>query len=70
MPTAFALGGALGFDKKTSFFVDTQSMRDLKSFIGVAEDTPIEEMYDKTVQAIEFGAFGKAFDTVLGVANL
>jgi len=69
LPTAFALGGALGFDKKTSFFVDSQSMRDLKSFIGVAEDTPIEEMYDKTVQAIEFGAFGKAFDTVLGVAK-
>jgi len=69
LPTAFALGGALGFDKKTSFFVDSKSMRDLKSYIGIAEDTPIEEMYDKTVQAIEFGAFGKAFDTVLGVAK-
>ena len=69
MPTAFALGGALAFDKKTSFFVDSNSMRNLKAYIGVAEDTPIEEMFDKTVQAVEFGAFGKAFDSLLGVAK-
>ena len=69
MPTAFALGGALAFDKKNSLFVDSNSMRNLKSFIGVAEDTPIEEMFDKTVQAVEFGAFGKAFDSILGVAK-
>ena len=69
MPTAFALGGALAFDKKNSLFVDSNSMRNLKSYIGIAEDTPIEEMYDKTVQAIEFGAFGKAFDSLLGVAK-
>ncbi|BAQ86375.1 hypothetical protein [uncultured Mediterranean phage uvMED] len=69
MPTAFALGGALAFDKKNSFFVDSNSMRNLKSYIGVAEDTPIEEMFDKTVQAVEFGAFGKAFDSLLGVAK-
>lgn len=69
MPTAFALGGALAFDKKNSFFVDSNSMRNLKAYIGVAEDTPIEEMFDKTVQAVEFGAFGKAFDSLLGVAK-
>ena len=69
MPLSFALGGALAFDKKESFFVDSNSMRNLKSFIGVAEDTPIEEMYDKAVQAIEFGAFGKIFDDVLGLAK-
>ena len=69
MPTAFALGGALAFDKKNSLFVDSNSMRNLKSFIGVAEDTPIEEMFDKTVQAVEFGAFGKAFDSLFGVAK-
>ena len=69
MPLAFALGGALAFDKKESLFVDSNSMRNLKSFIGVAEDTPIEEMFDKAVQAIEFGAFGKIFDDVLGLAK-
>jgi len=69
LPLSFALGGALAFDKKESFFVDSNSMRNLKSFIGVAEDTPIEEMYDKAVQAIEFGAFGKIFDDVLGLAK-
>lgn len=69
MPTAFALGGALAFDKKNSIFVDSNSMRNLKTYIGIAEDTPIEEMYDKTVQAFEFGAFGKAFDSLLGVAK-
>ena len=69
MPLSFALGGALAFDKKESFFVDSNSMRNLKSFIGVAEDTPIEEMFDKAVQAIEFGAFGKIFDDVLGLAK-
>ena len=69
MPTAFALGGALAFDKKTSLFVDSNSMRNLKSYIGVAEETPIEEMFDKTVQAVEFGAFGKAFDSLIGVAK-
>ena len=65
MPFAFGLGGALAFDKKTSFFVDSSSMRNLKNLVGVAPDTPIEEMYDKTVQAIEFGVFGKFFDTIL-----
>ena len=69
LPLSFALGGALAFDKKESFFVDSNSMRNLKSFIGVAEDTPIEEMYDKAVQAIEFGAFGKIFDDILGLAK-
>ena len=69
LPLSFALGGALAFDKKESLFVDSNSMRNLKSFIGVAEDTPIEEMYDKAVQAIEFGAFGKIFDDVLGLAK-
>jgi len=69
LPLSFALGGALAFDKKESFFVDSNSMRNLKAYIGIAEDTPIEEMYDKTVQAIEFGAFGKIFDDVLGMTK-
>ncbi len=65
MPLAFGLGGALAFDKDKSIFVDSSSMRGLKDFIGVAPDTPIEEMYDKAVQALEFGAFGKFFDTII-----
>ena len=65
MPIAFGVGGALAFDKKHSFFVDSASMRGLKNYIGVAPDTPIEEMYDTGVQALEFGAFGKFFDTIL-----
>ena len=69
LPISFALGGALAFDKSESFFVDSNSMRNLKEYIGIAPDTPIEEMYDKTVQAIEFGAFGKIFDDVLGLAK-
>ena len=69
LPISFALGGALAFDKTESFFVDSNSMRNLKEYIGIAPDTPIEEMYDKTVQAIEFGAFGKIFDDVLGLAK-
>ena len=69
LPLSFALGGALAFDKKESLFVDSNSMRNLKAYIGIAEDTPIEEMYDKTVQAIEFGAFGKIFDDVIGMAK-
>ncbi len=69
LPLSFALGGALAFDKKESLFVDSNSMRNLKAYIGIAQDTPIEEMYDKTVQAIEFGAFGKIFDDVIGMAK-
>jgi hypothetical protein len=65
MPIAFGLGGALAFDKDKSIFVDSASMRGLKNYIGVAPNTPIEEMYDKGVQALEFGAFGKFFDTIL-----
>jgi len=65
MPIAFGLGGALAFDKDKSIFVDSASMRGLKNYIGVAPDTPIEEMYDKGVQALEFGAFGKFFDTII-----
>ena len=70
LPISFALGGALAFDKKKeSLFVDSNSMRNLKNYIGISKDTPIEEMYDKTVQAIEFGAFGKIFDDVIGMAK-
>ena len=65
MPLAFGLGGALAFDKDKSLFVDSASMRGLKNYIGVAPDTPIEEMFDKGVQALEFGAFGKFFDTII-----
>lgn len=65
MPLAFGVGGALAFDKDKSLFVDSASMRGLKNYIGVAPDTPIEEMYDKGVQALEFGAFGKFFDTII-----
>jgi len=65
MPIAFGLGGALAFDKDKSIFVDSASMRGLKNYIGVAPDTPIEEIYDKGVQALEFGAFGKFFDTII-----
>ena len=64
MPIAFGLGGALAFDKKHSLFVDSASMRGLKNYIGVAPDTPIEEMYDKGVLALEFGVFGKFADTI------
>ena len=65
MPLAFGIGGALAFDKDKSIFVDSASMKNLKNYIGVAPDTPIEEMYDKGVQALEFGAFGKFFDTII-----
>ncbi len=65
LPIAFGVGGALAFDKDKSLFVDSASMRGLKNFIGVAPDTPIEEMYDKGVQALEFGAFGKFFDVIM-----
>ena len=65
MPLAFGLGGALAFDKDKSLFVDSASMRGLKNYIGIAPDTPIEEMFDKGVQALEFGAFGKFFDTII-----
>jgi len=68
-PIAFGLGGALAFDKTESFLVDSSSMKNLKGLIGIAEDTPIDELYDKTVQAVEFGAFGKIFEKIFDVGK-
>jgi len=68
-PIAFGLGGALAFDKTESFLVDSSSMKNLKGLIGIAEDTPIDELYDKTVQAVEFGAFGKIFEKVFDIGR-
>tara|TARA_R110002020_G_scaffold215917_1_gene423243 strand:+ start:3517 stop:6231 length:2715 start_codon:yes stop_codon:yes gene_type:complete len=67
MPIAFALGGALAFDKEHSLLVDSNSMNNLKTLIGIEPDTPIGEMYDKTLQALEFGAFGKIFEYILPI---
>jgi hypothetical protein len=64
MPISFALGGALAFDKETSWFANSTSMQNLKTLIGIEPETPLSEMYDKSLQAIEFGAFGKIFDEI------
>ena len=71
MPVAFALGGALAFDKKHSVLADTAAIKGLKSFIGVAEDedTPVDELFDSGLLALEFGAFGKAFDKIIDYAK-
>jgi len=44
LPIAFALGGALAFDAKEDWFLNTKSMRDLKNLIFEEPDTPIGEM--------------------------
>ena len=69
LPIAFGLGGTLAFDKAETFFVDSAAMRGLKDLIGVEPDTPIEEMYDKTIQALEYSAFGKIADTIFNGAK-
>jgi hypothetical protein len=69
LPIAFGLGGTLAFDKAQTFFVDSAAMRGLKDLIGVEPNTPIEEMYDKTIQALEYSAFGKFADTIFNGAK-
>ena len=62
LPVSFALGSTLAFDKKASSMVDTDAINGLKTAVGIDDDTPAEEMFDKAVQALEFGAMGIAFD--------
>ena len=67
LPVSFALGSTLAFDKKASFMVDTDAINGLKSAVGIDYDTPAEEMFDKAVQALEFGAMGIAFDKIFPI---
>ncbi len=67
LPVSFALGSTLAFDKKASFMVDTDAINGLKTAIGIDDNTPAEEMFDKSVQALEFGALGIAFDKLLPI---
>ena len=67
LPVSFALGSTLAFDKKASFMVDTDAINGLKTAIGIDDNTPAEEMFDKTVQALEFGAMGIAFDKIFPI---
>ena len=67
LPFSFALGSTLAFDKKASFMVDTDAINGLKTAVGIDDDTPAEEMFDKAVQALEFGAMGIAFDKIFPI---
>jgi hypothetical protein len=67
LPFSFALGSTLAFDKKTSFMVDTDGINGLKTAVGIDDDTPADELFDKTVQALEFGVMGIAFDKIFPI---
>ena len=67
LPVSFALGSTLAFDKKASFMVDTDAINGLKTAVGIDDDTPADELFDKTVQALEFGAMGIAFDKIFPI---
>ena len=41
--------------------VDTDAINGLKTAVGINDDTPAEELFDKAVQALEFGAMGDSF---------
>ena len=69
LPFSFALGSTLAFDKKTSFMLDTDAIEGLKTVIGINEDTPAEELFDKSVQALEFGSMAIAFDKIFPIVK-
>ena len=64
MPIAFGLGGALAFDKTESLFVDTNAVNGLKEVASINEDSPAGEIYDKTIQALEYGSLGYLGDKI------
>ncbi len=71
MPISFALGGALAFDKTESLFVDTNAVNGLKEVASINEDSPAGEIYDKTIQALEYGSLGFLGDKVFkGLSKL
>ena len=39
----------------------------LKTAVGIDDDTPADELFDKTVQALEFGAMGIALDKIFPI---
>ena len=69
LPVSFALGSTLAFDKKMTFFLDTEAIRGLKKVIGIPSDTPIEELFDKTVQALEYTGMGFAFNALYPIVK-
>ena len=62
LPVSFALGSTLAFDKKTSMFLDTDTINGFKKAIDIDDNTPAEELFDKLVQFIEFSGMGFAFN--------
>ena len=64
LPTAFALGSTLAFDKSTSFMLDTETINGFKNAINIDPNTPAEEMFDKLVQFVEFSGMGFAFNKI------
>ena len=47
--------------------VDTDAINGLKTAVGIDDDTPADELFDKAVQALEFGAMGIAFDKIFPI---
>ena len=47
--------------------VDTDAINGLKTAVGIDDDTPADELFDKTVQALEFGAMGIAFNKIFPI---
>ncbi len=69
LPVSFALGSTLAFDKKMTFLLDTEAIRGLKKVIGIPSDTPVEELFDKTIQALEYTGMGFAFNALYPIVK-
>ena len=67
VPLSFAIGSTLAFEKKDSFFLDTDFIRSLKKITKIPADTPDEEFFDRSVQLIEYAGMGFAFDKLFPI---
>ena len=63
-PISAALGETLAFDKTETFLVDSKMMRAVKESMNIPPESSAEEVYDRIVQAAEYGLAGTVLEKI------
>ena len=53
IPISAGIGGSVMYSDDMSLFLNSETMKEFKDYIGLVEDTPEEELYDLTYKAFE-----------------
>lgn len=64
-PASVAIGTTLAFERKDSFFVNSETIKNLKTLVKIAPDTPMDEFTDYGTMLLEYTLGGVVADKVL-----